>query len=344
MKSNIKIGIKVIRLNKYLKYIVLFLGIIALFLGAGIFAINRYYNTTSFEEFEAVFQEEQLEEIEETETEEERAQRELDERYGRTRRVNILLAGIDGARTDTLMVLSYDQEDNMLDIISIPRDTYIDLYGYNDPARRKINSVFGYPQGRGGIRGTAEAVSKILGVTIHNYAVIDYKGVKEIVDAIGGVEVNIPFRMIYDDPFDTPPLRIRFEKGVQTLNGEDAVKYLRWRKNNSGAMGDEGDLGRINRQQEFVILAMKKAMNPIILPNVITTGLNNTRTSLTLSEALYYGTKALNMKDTDINAYSLPGEDRMENGAWYFFHDREQTRSFMRNLYRGIRPLEDERD
>jgi len=328
-------------LKKYLKYFVIFLGVFAAILGGGIFAINRYYNATSFEEFEAIYQEDEIEEIEE-ETEEEKEQRELDERYGKTRRVNILLAGIDGVRTDTLMVLSYDQEDNMLDIISIPRDTYIDLYGYRDPARKKINSVYGYPEGRGGIKGTAEAVSKILGVTIHNYAVVDYKGVREIVDSIGGVEVDIPFRMVYDDPYDTPPLRIRFEKGKQLLDGEDAVKYLRWRKNNSGTAGGEGDLGRISRQQEFVMLAMKKAMNPIRLPNVISTGLQNTRTSLTLSEALYYGTKALNMNYADINAYSLPGEDKLENGAWYFEHDSEKTRIFMRNLYRGIRPVEDE--
>ena len=175
---------------------------------AGFFAFQQYYHNTSYEEFEAVDTTEQ--------SEEEKEQSELDEKYGKLKRVNILVAGIEGERTDTLMVFSYDKEANIIDIISVPRDTYVD-YGYEDAGRRKINAVYGYPDGKGGIKATANAVSKVLSVPIHEYITVDYDGVEDVVDAIGGVEVDIPFNMRYDDPYAEPPLHINLKMLVLIL-------------------------------------------------------------------------------------------------------------------------------
>lgn len=298
-------------------------------MAVGVYAFQRYYHETSYQEFEPTDTSEP--------TDEEIANDELEEKYGKTQRVNILVAGIEGERTDTLMVFSYDQSKNVIDIISVPRDTYVD-YGYKDAGRKKINSVYGYPEEKGGIKATANAVSKVLSVPIHKYVSIDYDGVKEIVDAIGGVEVEIPFNMKYDDPYATPELHINLKKGLQTLDGDKAIEFLRWRKNNSGNLGAEGDIGRIKRQQEFVISAIKKAITPSKLTKAITIGLKNTKTSLTLKEAMFYGGKLAGLEDENINAYSVIGEDTTIDGLWFFKHDPKATKEMVRSLYLGIKP------
>jgi len=330
-----KINFKGDNLKKILKYLIIILTILIVIAAAGFFAFQQYYHKTSYEEFEAVDTTEQ--------TEEEKEQSELDEKYAKLKRVNILVAGIEGERTDTLMVFSYDKE-SIIDIISVPRDTYVD-YGYKDAGRKKINAVYGYPDNKGGIKATANAVSKVLSVPIHEYISVDYDGVKEVVDAIDGVEVDIPFNMRYDDPYAQPPLHINLKKGTQVLDGEKAIQFLRWRKNNSGSLGAEGDLGRIKRQQEFVIAAIKKAIQPSNLTSAITIGLKNTKTSMDLKEAMYFASKLANIKDENINAYSVVGEDEIIDGIWYFKHDAKSTKELVRNLYLGIKPkIEDGQD
>ena len=163
-----------------------------------------------------------------------------------------------------------------------------------------------------------------------------------MVDAIGGVEVDIPFNMRYDDPYAEPPLHINLKKGEQLLDGEKAIQFLRWRKNNSGTLGAEGDIGRIKRQQEFVISAIKKGIQPSNLTKAITIGLKNTKTSMDLKEAMYFGTKLAGLKDENINAYSVVGEDEIIDGIWYFKHDAKATKELIRNLYLGIKPITDD--
>lgn len=319
-------------MNKKLKFVLIFLSV---FLGAtllglmGLAWLNHYFNETSYEEFEAVTVPEDSSKTKE--------EKELDALYGTENRVNILLAGIEGERTDTLMVCSYDQENNRLDIVSVPRDTYVD-YGFKDPGRRKINSVYGYPDSKGGITATAKAVSKVLGIPIHDYVAIDYEGVKKVVDELGGVEVEIPFRMKYDDPYASPPLHINFQAGPKKLNGKQAVEYLRWRKNNYGNAGD-GDLGRIGRQQEFVMTVINQSLNPAVFPGVVKVGLENTKTSLNLKQTLYYAGKAVSMDKSKIYTYLVPGEDIHENGLWYYKHDPVATKSMMRDIYNGRKPV-----
>lgn len=320
-------------MKTFLKYLIIIFSVLIIILSAGFFAFNYYYNKTAYEEFEGT-------DVSSSDVEE-KEQSEAEEKYSKLSRVNILVAGIEGERTDTLMVFSYDKETNVIDIISVPRDTYVD-YGYEDAGRKKINSVYGYPDGNGGIKATSNAVAKVITVPVHEYIAVDYDGVKELVDAIGGVNVNIPFDMRYDDPYATPPLHINLKKGEQLLDGEKAIQFLRWRKNNSGTRGAEGDIGRIKRQQEFVISAIKKAVKPENLTDAVTIGLKNTKTSMDLTEAMYFVSKLTGLKDENINAYSIVGEDEMIDGIWYFKHDEIATKELIRNLYGGIKPIEEE--
>ena len=151
--------------------------------------------------------------------------------FANTDRLNILLLGVNGNLTDTIMLGSYNLKDQKADIISIPRDTYYDRPEAKTAAQRRINAVYGAL----GVDGAAAAVQDVLcGIPIDYYAVVEFDGVAKAVDAMGGVTVDIPIDMNYDDAYAKPPLHIHFKKGVQKLNGEDAVRFLRFRKNNNG--------------------------------------------------------------------------------------------------------------
>ena len=131
--------------------------------------------------------------------------------FKNSERVNVLLLGVNDGLTDVIMVGSYDLKNQRVDIISVPRDTYYYRSQYKGAAWMKINSIYHSE----GVVKTAEAVSDVLlGMPINYYVVVDYDAVRAIVDEMGGVPIDIPFTMKYDDPYDTPPLHIYFEKGT----------------------------------------------------------------------------------------------------------------------------------
>ena len=158
--------------------------------------------------------------------------------FADAKRVNLLALGINDGLSDVLMLVSWDMDENKVDLISVPRDTYYEREGYNSPGQKKINAAYASKEG---LISTANAVSDVLmGIPINYYAIIDYDAVEAIVDGVGGVTVDVPKAMKYDDPYDDPPLHISIPAGVQTLDGEHAVQYLRFRKGYSN-----GDIGRI---------------------------------------------------------------------------------------------------
>lgn len=262
------------------------------------------------------------------------------EDYTKSERVNILLMGINGHMTDTLMLGSYDMKNQRVDVISIPRDTYYPKDGASSPAAKKINAVYG----RDGAVGTAEAVSEILlGMPINYYAVIKYDGVGNIVDAIGGVPVNIPFKMDYDDPYDKPPLRIHFKEGPTTLNGDDAIKFLRYRKDDKpGCAGyPQGDVGRVAAQQEFVKSAFKEALG-FKLPKVAKTVMKNVDSDLSLGMATKIAAKSMGLESKDLKTWTVEGESGTRNGASYWFADEEKVGKMIKAIYEEPKKESDE--
>lgn len=250
-------------------------------------------------------------------------------------RVNILLIGMEGPRTDTLILASCNLENKKIDLISIPRDTYYETEGYtNRNDYKKINAVYGFrKEGVGGIEGLTKACSNILKVPIHYYVSLSYKGVENIIDCIGGVQVNIPFPMYYDDPYSDPPLHIHFEPGTKVLNGKDSIKFLRFRENNDKSYA-RGDLGRIEHQKQFMKSAAKKAMNLKNLPSIVNTIFKFTKTNLTVKETLYYTRKIMGGGADDIETYTLPGEGKYINGTSYYIHNSTETQKLMIEIYK----------
>ena len=251
----------------------------------------------------------------------------------KSKRINVLLMGLEGPRTDVLILASYDPESKNVDLVSVPRDTYYTKAGYNRDDQKKINAVYGFKKDDGGATGVIRAVSSVLDVPIHYYVKVSYKGVENIVDSLGGVKVTIPFDMDYDDKWATPPLHIHFKKGTKVLNGKEAVKFLRHRKNNDGSHSD-GDIGRIKRQQQFLKSAANKALSFRKLPVVARTVFKFVKTNMELDDIVYYAKSAIGISMDNIKTYKLPGKPK---GISYYVHDPAETEKLMIEIYkRGI--------
>lgn len=254
----------------------------------------------------------------------------LDVMTRKSKRLNVLLMGSDGGRSDTMMLVSFDPDRKLLDIVSVPRDTYNKLPGHDSPGAEKINAVYGFKGAEGGPEGVARQIEKLLDVPVHYYVNVDYDCVREVVDILGGVEADIPNRMLYDDPYCDPPLHINLQEGNQLLNGDKAIQFLRWRKNNNGEQ--QGDLQRIERQHAFVKTAMKKAMG-LKLPQVIQASFKHLKTDMTVDKMLYYGVAAVGMDLGKVQSGMIPGTAQMIDGLSYYVHDPEGTENLMLDIY-----------
>jgi LCP family protein required for cell wall assembly len=225
------------------------------------------------------------------------------------------------------MLASFDPETQKMDIISVPRDTYYQRPDYNYGGYLKINSVLETD----GIKGAAKAVHNVLeGVQINYYAIMNYEGVKKVVDSIGGVPMDVPMDMHYTDKKQN--LYIDLKKGKQTLDGAHAIQFLRFRKGYA-----EGDIGRVKAQQQFVKNAVKEAMG-LNLPKVAKTVMDNMDSDLDLRAITYLASKAIGMGGDDLTLHTLPGDDgqRIQGLSFWVAADSEEVLEMMREVYTGI--------
>ena len=238
-------------------------------------------------------------------------------------RVNILLLGVNGGLTDTIMLASFDTDAKHVDLISVPRDTYYHREGYNSEGENKINAAY-----RGNPVNTAKAVSEILlGMPINYYVIIGYDGVKNIVDSMGGVPMTIrKGGMHYKDPYDTPPLVIDIPEGPQVLDGKHAVQFLRYRK---GYV--EGDIGRVKAHQEFMKSAFKQCLS-YKLPKIAKTVFNNVESDITIGEALSLANSATGISSGAIETYLLPSTP-LPDPPYYVIPDAQGIAEMINQIY-----------
>lgn len=165
-------------------------------------------------------------------------------------RVNILIVGCDEienhGRADTIVFLSISPKTKDVLILSIPRDTRVEIPGRG---MDKINHAYAF----GGEKLISKTVSSFLDVPIHFYAVADFKGFVNIIDELGGVDINVEKEMYYVDK--AGGVEINLYPGKQILDGEKSLQYIRFRNDKLG------DLGRIKRQQKLALAVIKKMMN-----------------------------------------------------------------------------------
>ncbi|SES74400.1 transcriptional attenuator, LytR family [Natronincola peptidivorans] len=238
-------------------------------------------------------------------------------------RTNILIFGIDGletsngkgTRADSIMLFSVDHNGGHPVLISIPRDTRVIIPGRK--SLDKINHAHAY----GETELLIDTVEELFKMPIHYYTKISYKAVEELVDTLGGIELNVPIDMKYKDPYANPPLVIDINKGTQTLKGTEALHFLRFR---SGYPNQ--DLGRIAAQQQFVNALVEEIISPTNLlraPTIAKTFLNNVDTNISKGNILYLAYKGFISKPNELLRVTIPGSSKMIHGISYYIVEDE---------------------
>ncbi len=314
-------------MKQFFKIFILSLVIFSLVTSVSIFTYVKYYSPDEMEQAETNENEDKDKNEEDMEfyTPLEKAMHSSD-------KINILLVGLEGPRSDTIMLLSFDKKTKKANLISIPRDTYYYREGYAKYSEnQKINAVYGMEED--GINALIKAVEEVTGMPVDNYATIKYEGLRAAVEAIGGVEFDVPFHMKYTDPYDKPPLYIDIKPGKQSIKGDKALELLRFRKGDPGYPGyPNGDLGRVQTQQEFIKAAVKKAMG-LKLPAVISAVYPHIQTDLTLTELLGLATDVIGFSAEKISTETLPGTDKYLGNLSFFLADGEEITKLVYEIY-----------
>lgn len=249
--------------------------------------------------------------------------------------VNILLLGVDAGdydnktdknpkRSDTMILIRYNPNDNKVYMLSLPRDTRVLING----DKEKLNSAHRI----GGVKLAIETIEKMLGLNINYYAKVDYAGFRNCIDAIGGIQMEIPFDMDYD-AYD---INIHFKKGeIVNMDGKKAEEFVRWRKNNDGSGYAMGDLGRAATQQKFMLKVVEKMKTPggmLKVPSLIETASEYVSTNMSATTMLKYMFKIRNIDTSQIQNKVLEGEPKYIGGVSYFIYDKDKNQEFLANF------------
>ncbi|MBO5398034.1 MAG: LCP family protein [Clostridia bacterium] len=265
--------------------------------------------------------------------------------------ISVLVLGvsedIDTALTDTMMLISYNPKSQKAFVVSIPRDTYIGKSKATAGGGDKINSLY-----QKDVKKTVSAVEKLTGVDIDNYVVVKNSALIDIVDAIGGVEFDVPINMKYDDP--TQDLHIDLKAGLQKIDGDKAEQLLRFRHSNPDANGKMttypasyglDDYGRMRTQREFLQATAKQLVdwkNITKLKNIATAVFDNLETDMSLKKMIGYIPSALKLDTETLRMEQLPGASSMINELWFYEANSTKTCELMNELVLSLELDEDE--
>ncbi|MBR6790592.1 MAG: LCP family protein [Oscillospiraceae bacterium] len=205
-----------------------------------------------------------------------------------------LMAGTGRAKlTDVIMVVQLNMEDNTASVLQIPRDTWV---GTGASSTGKINAVYG----RSGLEGLAQVIYDQLSIPLDHYVNMNMDGFMNIVDAVGGVEINVQESFTLEG--------VTFRPGLQTLNGLQAEKFVRERHNRSG-----GDIGRLKAQRQFMASLFKKFKNISMgeITKLVPILMKEVTTDLKVGTVLDLVGEVLELNPDNISFFTLPGE-----GAW----------------------------
>ncbi|ASW43989.1 LCP family protein [Clostridium isatidis] len=253
-----------------------------------------------------------------------------------TEPVNILLLGMDigdveneyntsARRTDTIMLVNYNPNTKKVNVVSIPRDTLIEVDAYLDTGEYqrywKINSAYAI----GGQEEIIKHVESLLETRINYIVEVDYEAFRNIVDALGGVEMYIEQDMYYDD--DAQDLHIHFNAGETVhLDGQKAEEFFRWRKNNDDTGLADGDIGRISNQHALMKKLVEKSLSPSIvlkIPEILNIISENVRTNMDSKTMTSLALKIIKLNSSDIVMNTLQGvnEDIYGQSFYVVYND-----------------------
>ncbi len=267
----------------------------------------------------------------------------IDSILGKGIKLNIAVFGVDKdeTRTDVIFVVHFDSNAKEFKLISVPRDTRVDIapevkkiYDENDryyQSPTKINAVHAY----GGDKGpecTVLQLEDLLGINIDHYVKVNIEGFGEIVDAIGGVDFYVPQDM-YWDMTDTGDIRIDLKEGQQILDGDKAIQLIRFRRY------AEGDVARVQVQQDFLKAAAKQILDSQnIMSNLdtyIKTFFKYVKTDINVVDAIKYSGYIDDIDMNNAEFATLPGAGQYVGGVSYYIHDPEETQEIVDKLFYG---------
>lgn len=234
-------------------------------------------------------------------------------------------------RTDSMILARIDPREKEVTLISIPRDTQVTIGTHGT---QKINAAYAF----GGPSGAIDAVSKLAGVPINHYAEIDFDGFKAVVDALGGIKVNVPME-INDDMAGG-----HVDAGEQTLNGEQALILCRSRHNYDNVGNGDGDSIRAANQRMVISTIMKQLMSSDVatLTNTVSTLAQYITTDYSAAGILGLAQSMIGI-DVENNVYSaqVPTTSVYENDVWYEKLNTSEWEKMMSRVKQGLSPTED---
>ena len=260
-------------------------------------------------------------------------------------RTNVLFLGIDQARlADVVIVGSFERDTGDINLLHIPRDTFTQVPQSRIDCMRsnglwippngiiKINAMRSLGR-EFGVQYMQEQLSETLGIEFHYYVEVDLVAFREIVDLVGGVEIEVPRRMQYSDPYQN--LFIDIPAGVHLMDGRMAEHFVRFRSY------PNADIGRISAQQQFLMQIFRQTLrrenimaDPIGIARV---GLRNVQTDIGL-DLIRYIPYVTNLAPDRIHTYTLPGRDGRIQGSSFWIPDAEQIPGVINRMFFGIRP------
>ena len=241
-------------------------------------------------------------------------------------KATVMIMGVDEraddvGRSDTLMIATLDPDKNQAALLSVPRDTRVKIKGHGFD---KINAAYAY----GGRKLTQETIESLLNTHIDHYIKINVHGFTKIIDALGGIDSDVEKRMYYEDQWDDDGgLYIDLQPGMQHMDGKTAITYVRYRD-------EEGDIGRIKRQQNFMKAVMDKLVSPTIIPKlpaIVSAVSDSVETDMSVSEILSFLGTLQDAKDNGLKSEMLPGKPVYIEGISYWVPDISKTRQILAN-------------
>ena len=241
-------------------------------------------------------------------------------------KANIMIMGVDSreddvGRSDTLMVATIDPKKDQASILSIPRDTRVKIknHGFD-----KINHAYAF----GGHELTKDTVENFLGVTLDHYIIIDTHAFQRIIDTIGGIDIDVEKRMYYEDPWDDDGgLVINLQPGMQHMDGKTAITYVRYRD-------EEGDLGRIQRQQKFMKALFDKIASPSIImkiPSIIKEISNSIKTDMSIRQMIDFAGTIKESQKNSLKTDMVPGKPLYIDEVSYWIPNIKELRQTLAN-------------
>ncbi|MBP5199341.1 MAG: LCP family protein [Schwartzia sp.] len=225
----------------------------------------------------------------------------------------------DTGRSDTLFIVSLDEEAKRASILSIPRDTRVEM---EPGAYEKINHAYAY----GGHEYSQNILERLLATKMDGYVIVNIRAFEKMIDAVGGVDIDVEKRMYYEDPWDEDGgLVIDLYPGEQHLDGKQAMEYVRFRD-------EEGDIGRIARQQKFLKALLARVTSPEVVPHLaqIVRELGSiVETDMEIGDMAHFAALLPDIKGNGIESSLLPGKPAWWQETSYWLPDIKEARRLL---------------